>query len=93
MKRPFYKYKSFFSFYLYLVIFLFLLHCSPHPYLFFNEDRVTMTFLGFSINSVGDLIDPQTMRTLEKSLMSKQLRNGLQAQRVDFTANPENWKK
>ena len=93
MKRPFYKCKSFFSFYLYLVLFLFLFHRSPHPYLFFNEDRVTMTFLGFSINSAGDLTDPQTMRTLEKSLMSKQLRLGLQAQRVDFTANPENWKK
>ena len=54
---------------------------------------MTMTFLGFLINSAGDLIDPQTMGTLEKSLMSKQLRLGLQAQRVDFTANPENWKK
>lgn len=66
---------------------------SPHPYLFFNEDRMTMTFLGFFINSTGDLIDPQTLRTLEKGLMSKHLRNGLQAQRVDFTANPEKWKK
>lgn len=66
---------------------------SPHPYLFFNEDRMTMTFLGFFINSTGDLIDPQTLRTLEKGLMSKHLRNGLQAQWVDFTANPENWKK
>ena len=45
------------------------------------------------MNSAGDLIDPQTMRMLEKSLMSKQLRNGLQAQWVDFTENPENWKK
>ena len=70
-----------------------LLPCSPHPYLFFNEDRMTMTFLGFFINSAGDLIDPQTMRMLEKSLMPKQLRSGLQAQRVDFTANPEKWKK
>lgn len=66
---------------------------SPHPYLFFNEDRMTMTFLGFFINSTGDLTDPQTLRTLEKGVMSKHLRNGLQAQRVDFTANPENWKK
>ena len=66
---------------------------SPHPYLFFNEDRMTITFLGFFINSAGDLIDPQNLRTLETGLMSKHLRNGLQAQRVDFTANPENWKK
>lgn len=66
---------------------------SPHPYLFFNQDHITMTFLGFYINSAGDLVDPQTNRTLERGLMSKQLRNGLEAQRVDFTANANNWKK
>ena len=71
----------------------FVLPLSPHPYLFFNEDRMTMTFLGFLINSAGDLVDPQTSRTLEKRLISKQLRNGLQAQRVDFAANTEKWKK
>ena len=66
---------------------------SPHPYLFFNEDHITMTFLGFYINSAGDLVDPQEGKILEKGLMSKQLRNGLQAQRVDFATNTENLKK
>ncbi|XP_068735057.1 LOW QUALITY PROTEIN: E3 ubiquitin-protein ligase rnf213-alpha-like [Montipora capricornis] len=66
---------------------------SPHPYLFFNEDHITMTFLGFSINSNGDLVDPQTNRILEKGLMPKNLRIGLQAQRVDFGVNTDNWKK
>ena len=70
-----------------------LLLFSPHPYLFFNQDRITMTFLGFFINSAGDLVDPQTGQTLEKGLMSKPLRNGLQAQRVDFATNIETSKK
>ncbi|KAK2553290.1 E3 ubiquitin-protein ligase rnf213-alpha [Acropora cervicornis] len=65
----------------------------PHPYLFFNEDHITMTFLGFSINSNGDLVDPQTSTILEKGLMSKSLRNGLHAQGVDFTVNSESWSK
>ncbi|PFX17552.1 E3 ubiquitin-protein ligase RNF213, partial [Stylophora pistillata] len=70
-----------------------LAHNSPHPYLFFNQDRITMTFLGFFINSAGDLVDPQTSKTLERGLMSKCLRNGLQAQRVDFTTNLETSRK
>ena len=72
---------------------VFLLLFSPHPYLFFNQDHITMTFLGFFINSVGDLADPQTSQILEKGLMSKPLRNGLQAQRVDFATNIETSKK
>ena len=66
---------------------------SPHPYLFFNQDHITMTFLGFYINSAGDLVDPQTRTTLEKGLMSKQLLTGLQAQGVDFATNANNWEK
>ena len=70
-----------------------LLLFSPHPYLFFNQDHITMTFLGFSINSAGDLVDPQSSETLEKGLMSKPLRNGLRAQGVDFETNIETSKK
>ena len=70
-----------------------LLLLSPHPYLFFNQDHITITFLGFFINSTGDLVDPQTSQTLEEGLMSQPLRNGLQAQRVDFATNIETSKK
>ena len=70
-----------------------LLLFSPHPYLFFNQDHITMTFLGFFINSAGDLVDPQTSQTLEEGLMSQPLRNGLQARGVDFATNIETSKK
>ena len=75
------------------LIIIILVLFSPHPYLFFNQDHITMTFLGFFINSAGDLVDPQTSQILEKGLMSKPLRNGLQAQRVDFATNIETSKK
>ncbi|KAJ7339375.1 hypothetical protein OS493_005769 [Desmophyllum pertusum] len=57
---------------------------SPHPYLFFNQDHNTMTFLGFYINSVGDLVNPQNGQIVERGLMSEPLRNGLEVQGVDF---------
>ena len=66
---------------------------SPHPYLFFNQDHNTLTFLGFYIDSNGDLVDPGTGETLEQGLLSKPLRNGLQAQGVDFTTDTDNFKK
>ena len=66
---------------------------SPHPYLFFNEDHITMTFLGFSINSNGDLVDPQASTILDRGLMPKRLTNGLRAQGVDFTVKSESWSK
>ena len=52
-----------------------------------------MTFLGFFINSTGDLVDPRTGQILEKGLMSKPLLNGLKAQGVDFATDTENLKK
>eukprot|EP00731_Ephydatia_muelleri_P002838 Em0001g2838a len=32
---------------------------SSHPYLFFNQDRVTITFVGFIVSPQGDLVDPR----------------------------------
>ncbi|XP_077981893.1 E3 ubiquitin-protein ligase RNF213-like [Glandiceps talaboti] len=57
---------------------------SPHPYIFFNRDQVTMTFLGFNIDMSGNLIDPKDQRVLEMNFMQPKLRRGLQRQQVDF---------
>ena len=53
-------------------------HYSKHPYLFFNQDHHTMTFLGFSILPNGDLIDHETNEIIERDLMSKELYTDLQ---------------
>jgi hypothetical protein len=51
---------------------------SPHPYLFFNSDRETFTFLGFDIDKdTGNLVDKQTETVLEEAIMHQKLYKGL----------------
>ncbi|XP_046722736.1 E3 ubiquitin-protein ligase rnf213-alpha isoform X2 [Silurus meridionalis] len=61
---------------------------EPHPYIFFNDDHVSMTFIGFHLrpndqNGV-DAIDPSTERVIKKNIMTKNLYEGLKLQRVPF---------
>ncbi|XP_018090579.1 E3 ubiquitin-protein ligase RNF213 isoform X2 [Xenopus laevis] len=61
---------------------------EPHPYIFFNDDHVSMTFIGFHlrINNTGgvDAIDPRNNRVIRENVMTQQLYQGLQLQRVPF---------
>lgn len=58
---------------------------SPHPYLFFNADNMTFTFIGFHIeSSTGNLID-QNGGILEKNIMSVGLYNLLKLNGVPVT--------
>ena len=66
---------------------------SSHPYIFFNQDRNTMTFVGFHIDKNGNLIDPDRHVIIQPNLMSKSLRVGLAVQQVDFETNYESWSK
>lgn len=51
---------------------------SVHPYLFFNPDQQTMTFIGFNIDRDSrNLVDQQTKVTLEENIMSKELYDAL----------------
>jgi hypothetical protein len=63
---------------------------SPHPYIFFNYDRDSMTFLGFLLSQKGDLLHPGTNKVLEQRLMEPTLRRQLKLQGVDFDVNYEN---
>lgn len=61
---------------------------SPHPYLFFNQDGHSMTFLGFNIDKrTGNLVDLQTKTILEEGIMGTQLFNGLRRNNVNLTEN------
>ncbi|XP_028416584.1 E3 ubiquitin-protein ligase rnf213-alpha-like [Dendronephthya gigantea] len=62
---------------------------SPHPYIFFNHDRVSMTFLGFRLSDNGDLLDPATNKVLEQKMMEPTLRGQLKHQGVNFDTNYE----
>ncbi|XP_053850563.1 E3 ubiquitin-protein ligase RNF213 [Vidua macroura] len=60
---------------------------EPHPYLFFNEDRVSMTFIGFHFQQTRnriDAINPLNGNVIKKDIMTAQLFEGLLAQRVPF---------
>ena len=66
---------------------------SLHPYIFFNQDGVTMTFVGFHIDQNGNLIDPDSGVVIKPNLMSTHLRTGLSVQNVDMETNYESWSK
>ena len=65
-----------------------LLSFSPHPYLFFNSDRMTFTFLGFYIDrQTGNLIDQQTGRVLDQGIMAHNLYDALVRNHVPIQEN------
>ena len=67
---------------------------SSHPYLFFNQDGMSFTFVGFMVTSNGDLCDPAHRGAiLERGIMTKQLYSGLKAQRVNFDEDYRQWSK
>lgn len=53
---------------------------------------MSLTFVGFMIASNGDLIGEQQI-VLERALMTKQIREGLMYQDVDFEDNYRTWNK
>ncbi|XP_066518776.1 E3 ubiquitin-protein ligase rnf213-beta [Hoplias malabaricus] len=61
---------------------------QSHPYIFFNADRLTMTFLGFHVKQMGsylNAIDPQNGTVLMENVMSAELFDILQQQRISFS--------
>ncbi|XP_063350782.1 E3 ubiquitin-protein ligase rnf213-alpha-like [Pelmatolapia mariae] len=64
---------------------------EPHPYIFFNDDHMSMTFIGFHLrpnNQKGfDAVNPLTEEVIKKNIMTRQLYNGLKLQRVPFNAD------
>ena len=68
-------------------------HYSPHPYIFFNQDKVSITFVGFVVSKQGDLIDPNTQRVIEQAIMSPKLYEGLSVNKVDFADHHSRWTK
>ena len=66
---------------------------SAHPYLFFNQDGQSMTFVGFSVTKRGDLIDPANNHILQRGIMTRDLYRGLEAQKVRFSDDYRRWRK
>ena len=61
---------------------------NPHPYIFFNPDGHTMTFLGFQISPNGHLLDSNNQSVIIKeNIMLPQLFNTLSVNRVKLQEN------
>uniref|UniRef100_A0A1I8GSB1 AAA domain-containing protein n=1 Tax=Macrostomum lignano TaxID=282301 RepID=A0A1I8GSB1_9PLAT len=55
---------------------------TSHPYLLFNQDGTTFTFVGFTVSQQGHLLDSATNAVVQEGIMSPQLYQSLIAQRV-----------
>ncbi|XP_072042938.1 E3 ubiquitin-protein ligase rnf213-alpha-like [Amphiura filiformis] len=51
---------------------------SPHPYIFFNDDRVTMTFMGFFIDDGCSLVDHTTQQVIAPNIIDIGLKQVLE---------------
>ena len=76
-----------------IFIYIVNLCCSFHPYLFFNQDQDSLTFVGFYINSRGDAIDPATSRIIEEQIMSKELQEALKQNRINLSEDYRKWNR
>ncbi|XP_026908049.2 E3 ubiquitin-protein ligase RNF213 isoform X1 [Acinonyx jubatus] len=64
---------------------------EPHPYVFFNGDHTSMTFIGFHIqpnqNGSLDAVDLSSRTVIKKDVMAMELYRGLSLQRVPFNVD------
>lgn len=61
---------------------------ESHPYIFFNADRFSMSFLGFNVQTRRNTlsaVDPHSNRVLIENVMSQELYRGLERQRISLT--------
>ncbi|XP_023378779.1 E3 ubiquitin-protein ligase RNF213 [Pteropus vampyrus] len=64
---------------------------EPHPYVFFNDDHTSMTFIGFhlQLNESGyvDAVDRLSKEVIKKDIMTQKLYEELLLQRVPFNVD------
>uniref|UniRef100_A0A480YR07 E3 ubiquitin-protein ligase RNF213 n=1 Tax=Sus scrofa TaxID=9823 RepID=A0A480YR07_PIG len=64
---------------------------EPHPYVFFNGDHMSMTFIGFHFqaneNGFVDAINPASREVIKRNVMTAQLHEGLVLQKVPFNVD------
>lgn len=66
---------------------------SPHPYIVFNQDGESFTFVGFVVTRSGDLLDPSNNRVLKHDIMTPNLYDGLSSNHVNLKDNYKTWTK
>ncbi|XP_051530047.1 E3 ubiquitin-protein ligase rnf213-beta-like isoform X2 [Myxocyprinus asiaticus] len=69
---------------------------ESHPYIFFNADHLTMSFLGFHVRKSGTIlnaVDPQSGKVLMENVMSQELHSGLERQRINLSEDFDNLRR
>ncbi|KAL0964856.1 hypothetical protein UPYG_G00329960 [Umbra pygmaea] len=64
--------------------------CQSHPYIFFNADRFSMSFLGFHVirspcGRTLNAVDPERHHVLMGDVMTRELQQGLERQGISLT--------
>ena len=57
----------------------------PHPFLFFNGDRETFTFIGFTLDNHGAMLNPVTGGIIEENMMHGHLKDVIEDQGVELS--------
>ena len=79
--------------YTFIMLYIFF-NFSYHPYLFFNKDGTSITFVGFNVSRNGDIQDPNKGNVvIERRAMTPQLHTGLRHNQVDLSENYRYWNK
>ncbi|KAL1264673.1 hypothetical protein QQF64_005028, partial [Cirrhinus molitorella] len=63
---------------------------EPHPYVFFNADHSTMSFLGFHVKKNGTIlnaVDPGSGKVLMGNVMTQDLFSDIELQRINLSEN------
>ncbi|KAF4106371.1 E3 ubiquitin-protein ligase rnf213-beta-like isoform X3 [Onychostoma macrolepis] len=61
---------------------------EPHPYIFFNADHFTMSFLGFHVQKIGTIlnaVDPRSGEVLMGNVMTQELFSDIERQRINLS--------
>jgi hypothetical protein len=66
---------------------------SAHPYIIFNKDKESLTFVGFKVSADGDLVDPTQEKILERNIITSDLCKWFKRQGVDFNDDYSQWTK
>lgn len=66
------------------------LNCSFHPYLFFNQDNTSFTFMGFYIRN-SSAIDPVSGVEIMPHVIGPELSKVLSLQGVNLNENYQKW--
>lgn len=61
---------------------------ESHPYIFFNADHLTMSFLGFHVKKKGTIlnaVDPKSGEVLMENVMTQELFSDIERQRINLS--------